>query len=193
VLILAGPNGAGKSTAAEWVLRSAYGLWEFVNADVIARGLSGFDPDAVAMQAGRIMLTRLRQLAADGASFAFETTLASRNFIPWVKQLRDSGYAFDLNFFWLPTADLAVERVAIRVREGGHGVPEETIRRRYTRGLSNFFNAYLPLATSWRFYNSSFGRPALVAYGYESTPAVVLDEANWQQLVETYASSKTEP
>jgi predicted ABC-type ATPase len=189
VLILAGPNGAGKSTAAPSMLPSV-GISEFVNADVIAQGLSGFNADAVAMQAGRIMLTRLRQLASDGASFAFETTLASRNFAPWVARLRDAGYAFHLYFFWLPAPELAVERVANRVRVGGHGVPEETIRRRYTRGLENFFRAYLPLADYWRLYNSAGTKPVPVAYGSRAAAPVVPDPAVWQSLVRTYASSE---
>ena len=150
VLVLAGPNGAGKSTAAASMLWSPLGVTEFVNADVIAQGLSGFNPEGAAMQAGRIMLARLKQLAAGRASFAFETTLASPNFAPWIAGLRQLGYAFNLYFLWLPTADMAVERVAARVRSGGHHVPEETIRRRYDRGLANFFRAYLPLATNWR-------------------------------------------
>jgi predicted ABC-type ATPase len=191
VLILAGPNGAGKSTAAPWTVPSV-GILHFVNADVIAQGLSGFNADAVAIQAGRVMLTRLKQLASERASFAFETTLASRNFVPWIAQLRESGYVFHLYFFWLPTPELAVERVATRVSQGGHGVPEETIRRRYTRGLENFFRSYLPLADDWRLYNASGVSPVEVAFGYHSAPTVVLDATVWQSLVRTYASAEKE-
>ena len=164
VVVLAGPNGAGKSTAASWALRSPLGVAEFVNADVIAQGLSGFNSDAVAMKAGRIMLARLKELAAARHSFAFETTLASKHFAPWLRGLRDAGYAFDLLFFWLPTAELAIERVRARVRSGGHHVPDEIVRRRHGRGPTNFFRSYRSLATTWRFYdNSSDAGPRLLA------------------------------
>jgi predicted ABC-type ATPase len=101
-----------------------------VNADVIARGLSGFSAEAVALDAGRMMLERLHELAAGQQSFAFETTLASRSFAPWIAKLKQSGYEFHLAYFWLPTADMAVARVTERVRAGGHAVPEGDIRRR---------------------------------------------------------------
>jgi predicted ABC-type ATPase len=118
VVILAGPNGAGKSTAAPALLQGALAVNEFVNADVIARGLSAFDPDAAALAAGRVMLTRLRELAAQRTSFAFETTLASRTFAPWLRDLAASGYDVHLFFLWLSSADLAIARVADRVRNG---------------------------------------------------------------------------
>lgn len=187
VLVLAGPNGAGKSTAAASMLWSPLGITEFVNADVIAQGLSAFNAEGAAMQAGRIMLTRLKQLAAARASFAFETTLASRSFAMWIAGLRSVGYDFHLDFFWLPSAEMAVERVALRVRAGGHDVPEETIRRRYARGLTNFFRTYLPLATRWSFYDGSSGAgPRLVASGAQGTPLLVQDPYVWKQLVREY-------
>ena len=113
VVILAGPNGAGKSTAAPELLQGELAVTEFVNADVIARGLSAFDPDRAAIAAGRVMLTRLDELARQRESFAFETTLASRSFAPWLRDLRASGYAVHLFFLWLSSADLAVQRVPI--------------------------------------------------------------------------------
>jgi predicted ABC-type ATPase len=119
VIVLAGPNGAGKSTAAPYLLRGALGVTEFVNADVIAQGLSAFAPEAVAVAAGRIMLARLRELASKRVSFAFETTLASRSFAPWLASVVAGGYSFHLLYLWLPSADLAVSRVADRVRFGG--------------------------------------------------------------------------
>ena len=131
VVILAGPNGAGKSTAAPALLEGTLAVNEFVNADVMARDLSADDPDSAAIAAGRVMLTRLSELAGGRGSFAFETTLASRTFAPWLRDLRASGYDVQLVFLWLPSADFAIERVADRVRSGGHNVPEETIRRRY--------------------------------------------------------------
>ena len=134
VVILAGPNGAGKSTAAPALLQGALAVDEFVNADVIARGLSAFEPDRVAIAAGRIMLARLDELAAQRVDFAFETTLATRSFAPWLLGLTLSGYDVHLFFLWLSSADLAVARVADRVRAGGHHVPEAVVRRRYSAG-----------------------------------------------------------
>jgi predicted ABC-type ATPase len=179
LVVIAGPNGAGKSTLAPLLLQEALAVTEFVNADVIARGLSAFAPEQVAMAAGRLMLARLRELAGQRVSFAFESTLASRSFAPWIRQLLQAGYQFHLVFLWLPSAALAVQRVASRVRMGGHAVPADVVRRRYHAGLHNFFQMYLPLATTWRIYDSSRGRmPELVAVGNEAT-TVIYDEALW--------------
>ena len=131
VVILAGPNGAGKSSSAPGVITELLATGAFVNADVIARGLSGFDPDSVAFQAGRIMLERLEELAAQRADFAFETTLSSRTFVPFIRQLRDSGYRVDLVYVWLNSADLCIQRVTRRFESGGHFVEEQIVRRRY--------------------------------------------------------------
>jgi len=181
IVVIAGPNGAGKSTAAPALLRGALHVGEFVNADVIARGLSEFDPDSVAITAGRIMLRRLDELASKRVSFAFETTLASRHFAPWIARRKSEGYRFHLLFLWLPSADAAVLRVANRVRMGGHDVPEETIRRRYNRGLLNFFALFQPLATTWRMYDGSKqGRPHLIALGIGRRMTEVPDRAAWR-------------
>lgn len=179
VVILAGPNGAGKSTAAPALLEGTLAVNEFVNADVIARDLLAGDPDSAAIAAGRVMLTRLRELAGGRGSFAFETTLASRTFAPWLRDLRASGYDVQLVFLWLPSADFAIERVADRVRSGGHNVPEETIRRRYGTGLRNFFSLYMPLASAWRLYDSSDLVPRLIAEGLETQPPRVYDGGVW--------------
>lgn len=179
VVILAGPNGAGKSTAAPALLHGTLAVNEFVNADVIARGLSAFDPDSAALAAGRVMLARLRELAEQRVSFAFETTLASRSFAPWLRVLGTSGYAVHFFFLWLPSADFAVQRVADRVRAGGHNVPEETVRRRYRTGLRNFSRLYEPMASTWRLYDASGPEPRLVADRLESQPLRVYDEAVW--------------
>jgi len=133
VIVIAGPNGAGKSTTAPMLLKGTLGVTEFVNADVIAQGLSAFQPESAAFHAGRVMLERLHYLAKERVDFAFETTVASRSFAPWIAKLKQSGYTFHLVFLWLPSADFAVARVAERVRMGGHDVPEETIRRRYKK------------------------------------------------------------
>lgn len=187
LILLAGPNGAGKSTAAPALLRGALGVTEFVNADTLAQGLSVFDPQRMAVPAARIMLARLRELADARADFAFETTLASRTFVPWIAGLQKDGYAFHLVFLWLPNAEMAVARVRERVRLGGHDVPEETIRRRFARGLRNFFRIYQPLATTWRFYdNGEHSGPRLIVLGGIGIPARVRDTITWREIQETW-------
>ena len=183
VVVLAGPNGSGKSTTAPALLRGALGVTEFVNADVIAQGLSAFNPLAQALEAGRIMHARMRELAARRVSFAFETTLASRTLAPWLAELTRNGYDFHLVFLWLPSADAAVARVAQRVREGGHDVPEETVRRRYGAGLRNFLRLYQPLATTWRAYDGSVAWfPALIAAGEHKKVNVIEDSQTWYKI-----------
>jgi predicted ABC-type ATPase len=130
VIVLAGPNGSGKSTSAPSLLKGMLGVTEFVNADVIARGLSGFAPMGAALEASRIMLQRLHDLAGTRTSFAFETTLASKSLAPWLSQLIVEGYDFHLLFLWLPSPEAAIARVRERVQLGGHEVPEDTVRRR---------------------------------------------------------------
>jgi len=188
VIVLAGPNGAGKTTAASLLLREALGVVEFVNADTIALGLAAFSPELVALEAGAIMLTRLKELAAQRRSFAFETTLASRSLAPWLTELTGSGYQFHLVFLWLPNADFAVARVGDRVRMGGHNVAEETIRRRYRGGLRNFFALYQPLATTWRMYdNSDVTQMSLIASGQGTAVTQVVNMAVWEQVKQEYA------
>ncbi len=156
VILISGANGAGKSTLAPHLLRDTFGITEYVNADTIALGLSAFAPEKVAMEAGRIMLKRLNELAASGKDFAFETTLASRSYVRRLKHLQEArGYKVSLIFLWLSNADLAVSRVSERVRVGGHDVPETVIRRRYMKGLHNFFELYQTLADSWAVYDCS--------------------------------------
>src|SRR5258706_12840601 len=146
LVVIAGPNGSGKSTAAPALLSGVLGVSEFVNADVIAQGLSAFNPERAAIAAGRIMLARIKELAAARESFAFETTLASRTFAPWITGLLANGYSFHLIFLWLPSPELAVELVVLRAHEVGHHVLYQVIRRRYTKGLHTFFSLYQSLA-----------------------------------------------
>lgn len=187
VIALAGPNGAGKSTVGPGLLRGALRVTEFVNADVIAEGLSAFNAEAVAIAAGRVMLARLRELAGGRADFAFETTLAGRTHATWIRRLVRAGYHFHLVFLWLPSAELAVERVRFRVALGGHAVPEATVRRRYAAGLRNFFRVYRPLATTWRLYDSSRARgPRLVAAGRNAGAATVRDHMAWARIGEEW-------
>jgi len=187
IVVLAGPNGAGKSTAAPFLLRDTLAVLEFVNADQIAQGLSAFDPDTVAVTAGRLMLARLDDLARQHASFAFETTLASRSFAPWLRRRLFEGYTVHVVFLWLASAELALARVAERVARGGHDVPEEVVRRRYRAGLRNLFSLYRPLATTWRVYDSGdFHAPRLMASG-QSGRTFVRDEVLWSQIVRQWS------
>ena len=186
VIVIAGSNGSGKSTAAPILLQDTVHIKDFVNADIIAQGLSAFQPEKAAIQAGRIMLDRIKGLAEEGANFAFETTLASRTFAGWIKKLKEQGYQFHLVFLWLKDIELAISRVVDRVRMGGHSVPEETIRRRYGAGLRNFFNLYRPIADSWQIYdNSDADRLASIAMKAQDK-VIIKNETIWQQLVETY-------
>jgi predicted ABC-type ATPase len=187
VVIIAGPNGAGKSTTAPTLLREALAVEEFVNADTIAAGLSAFAPQTVAFSAGRVMLRRVRELATIKSDFAFETTLASRTFAPWLRELQQQGYALHLIYLWLPGADLAVERIAERVRRGGHSVPEADVRRRYINSLSNFFNLYRPIADSWLMLdNSRQSEPQPIAWRNPGGPVHIVTGGPWKVLKERY-------
>ncbi|HEX4955186.1 MAG TPA: AAA family ATPase [Thermoanaerobaculia bacterium] len=187
VIALAGPNGAGKSTAGPALVREALGVTELVNADVIAQGLSAFDPEGVALTAGKVMLTRLHELASRRATFAFETTLAGRAYARWLTELKSTGYEIHILFLWLPTVELAIRRVSDRVRRGGHGIPAATIRRRYNAGLRNFFGPYRAMASTWRFYdNSSSQSPVFVAKGQGAVLDECTDRERWLQLERTY-------
>ena len=177
VILISGPNGAGKSTCAPWLLRGAFDVPHFVNADAIARGLSGFASELVALEAGKVMLTRLDALGAARESFAFETTLASRTFAPRLRTLLAAGYEFHLIYLWVVSPELSILRIQDRVRQGGHHVPDDTVRQRYRRGLANFFSLYRPIATSWKLCDASKPTgPALVASGTGTETAIVRPE-----------------
>ncbi|MEA2203372.1 MAG: hypothetical protein QOE77_148 [Blastocatellia bacterium] len=182
VVIIAGPNGAGKTTYAPTLLRDTYGLSTFVNADTISAGLSAFRPEAASFDAGRVMLTTLHELARSEGSFAFESTLATRSYLRWLISLRRTGYEFHLLFLCLRSAELAVERVATRVRAGGHAIDEAIIRRRYQRGLANFFNLYQPIADTWVMYDNTNASPSLVAAGRLRMAERVAQPALWRML-----------
>jgi predicted ABC-type ATPase len=181
VLVLAGPNGAGKTTVSRALIRDQFGIRTFVNADTIAQGLAGFSPDAAAIAAGRLMLRQLEALSDARADFAFESTLASRSFAPWLAGLRKKGYHVLLVFLWLPSPELSIQRVRTRVAAGGHHVPADTIRRRFARGIANFHRLYLPLADRWWCYDNSLTEARLVASG-EAGIVRVLDQETWQQV-----------
>ena len=155
IVIIAGPNGAGKTTFAREFLPREAGCPDFINVDLIAAGLSPFDPDRAALRAGRIMLEEIKQRVRAGESFAFETTLSGHNYARAIPRWQEAGYHVKLIFLSLPTADVAIARVAARVAQGGHNVPEEVIRRRFDAGLRNFTDIYRDMADSWILYDNS--------------------------------------
>src|SRR3990170_3180894 len=174
VVVLGGPNGAGKSTAAPRLLRGSLKVEEFVNADTLAQGLSLFRPQDVAMDAGRIALARLDALESQRKSFAFEATLASQGLARRLERLKGRGYLVHIVYLWLPDVELALARVAERVRAGGHDVPADAVRRRFDRGRVNFFTIYRPLADAWRLYDATpITGPTLVATGGAGLPTRV--------------------
>lgn len=152
--IIAGCNGAGKTTASYSVLPELLGCREFVNADEIAKGLSPFNPGSVAIEAGKLMLQRIELLLSQKKTFAIETTLATRSYFKLVERAQANGYQVVLLFFWLSSPEMAIERVAKRVSEGGHDIPVETIIRRYWSGLHNFFNIFAAIVNSWMFIDN---------------------------------------
>lgn len=181
VVIFAGPNGAGKSTHADAII-AALGIETFVNADYIARGLSGRNTDVVAFEAGRIMLKRLRQLGEAGADFAFESTLSSRTFAPFIRKLKVQGYAVAIYYFSLANAQLAIRRVKHRVALGGHDVPSDVIKRRFGRSVSNFFNLYAPLADDWTLFDNSSSNEALTIATKSAGKLTVTQHQTWLKL-----------
>lgn len=147
--IIAGCNGAGKTTASYTILPEILKCKEFVNADAIAQGISPFNSESVAIQAGRVMLQRIDELLAAGESFSVETTLAARSYLSLIRKAQAQGYVVNLLFFWLRSPELAIQRVAKRVSEGGHSIPADVIVRRYYRGIDNFFHIYKDVVDSW--------------------------------------------
>ena len=181
VVIFAGPNGAGKSTHADAIL-AALGIETFVNADYIARGLSGRNTDAVNFEAGRIMLKRLRQLGDAGADFAFESTLSSRTFAPFLRALKAQGYSVAIYYFALTNAQLAVRRVKLRVALGGHHVPGDVVKRRFARSLNNFFTLYAPIADEWTLFDNSASSSAGQVASQWENQLQITDQTIWQKL-----------
>lgn len=179
VAVLAGINGAGKTTASQHLLREALRIPSFTNADTIARGLNAFDVESVAAKAGRIMLEHLHALAASRQSFAFETTLSGRAYARWLGELARDGYAIHLFYYWLESEDVAIGRVAERVRAGGHHVPDDTIRRRYARSVRNFLELYRPVVTTWQVYDNTHGGRQLIAFN-NSFFDTILDPDRWE-------------
>lgn len=163
VYVIAGPNGAGKTTFASRFLPDFVGCQEFLNADLIAAGLAPFAPETQEIRAGRLLLQRVEELSSAKETFGFETTLSGRGYVRRLRNMKGAGYRVYLFFLWLPSTDLAVARVANRVRQGGHNIPEAVIRRRFVSGLKNLFRLYRPLVDVWWLYDASQLPPLVVA------------------------------
>jgi len=171
--IIAGPNGAGKTTFARKFLPEYVECLEFVNADLIAGGLSPFAPEKAAIHAGRLMLEQIHSLAKRGLDFGFETTLSGKTYVKLLRDIR-KRYLIHIFFLWIPNVELAIERINLRVRNGGHYIPEAIVHRRFSRSLPNFLRFYQPLADSWTIFDNSGDDPRMIAFE-ESGKIEILD------------------
>ena len=190
--IIAGRNGAGKTTASFTMLPEMLKCREFVNADEIAAGLSPFNPEGVAIQAGRLMIDRIIHLLKEGESFAFETTLATRSYVKLIQQAQRRGYFVTLIFFMLNTPEQAVKRVERRVSMGGHNIPVDVIHRRYEAGLQNLFQLYMPVCNYWALYDNSDCPAVKLASGCGEKNIEVLVPQRFQELQQKYGQSEEE-
>lgn len=173
--IIAGPNGAGKTIFAKEFLPHDAKCLEFVNADLIAGGLSPFVPERAALRSGRLMLDRIHSLGKQGMDFGFETTLSGKTYVKLLQDLKRRGYNIHLYFLWIHSVKLALERIATRVKSGGHDVSESIVRRRFSRSLPNFFRFYQPLVDSWAIFDNSGVEPRMIAFG-RSGKVEILDQ-----------------
>ena len=184
--VIAGCNGAGKTTASFTVLPEMLKCREFVNADEIAAGISPFNPEGVAIQAGRLMIDRIIQLLKDGETFAFETTLATRSYVKLIQQAKKRGYFVTLLFFSLSSSEQAQRRVAQRVSMGGHNIPSDVIVRRYEAGLQNLFQLYMPVCDYWTLYDNSNCPAIRIASGFGTEKIEVFDKERYTTLYKKY-------
>ena len=180
--IIAGCNGAGKTTASFTILPEILNCKEFVNADEIAKGLSPFQPEKVAFEAGRIMLNRIKELLDEKENFAFETTLATKSYKFKVAEAQRKGYNVTLLFFWLQNVDLAIERVKTRVLEGGHNIETDVIKRRYSNGIRNLFDIYISIVDEVLIFDNSGGKPILIADKTLKSELNIVDEDKFKKL-----------
>jgi len=178
--IIAGCNGAGKTTASNTILPKSLLVKEFVNADEIAKGLSPFNPEGVAIEAGRLMLKRIEELLDAGESFSIETTLATKSYINLVRRAHERGYMVHLLFFWLDSVELAKRRVAARVASGGHNIPIPVIERRYKAGIKNLFEIFMKEVEIWVLYDNSNNRGERIAFGGMNVPLKIKDKVKFE-------------
>ncbi len=181
IYIIAGSNGSGKTTFAKKFLPDYAMCRHFINSDLIAQGLSPFSPEVAAMKAGRLVLERMDDLARKGLDFGFETTLSGKSYINRLKDLKGNGYSLHLFFLWVPSVELAVARIKDRVATGGHNVPTQDVRRRFLRGICNFFKFYRPLLDSWILLDNSSIKPGLIAKERENQ-LTIIDKALFAQI-----------
>jgi predicted ABC-type ATPase len=184
IVILGGPNGAGKTTAARVLLPEFFNLHPFLNADEIARRLSPADVEAAAFAAGREMIKKMRALVRDGRSFAFETTCSGKAYIPMLEDCRAMGWRISLNYLSLPSPEYSIVRVAKRVSQGGHHIPDEVIQRRFKIGLWNMRHLYLPLADTAAIYDNSDGHRVLIADREAGLQLMIHDSERWFKIEE---------
>ena len=182
--IISGPNGAGKTTASYSVLPKILQCREFVNADEIARGLSPFNPESVAIEAGRLMLSRIKELLFRNESFSIETTLATRSYFRLIDKAHQQGYKVTLLYFWLKSPEQAMERVAERVSKGGHNIPQDIIIRRYYEGINNLFKIYMPIVDTWVLVNNSETPRNIVASGGKNQATTVRNSVLFKKIEE---------
>ena len=180
--IIAGCNGAGKTTASYTILPEMLNCQEFINADNIAAQLSPGDPETAALQAGRIMLTKIKDLVSKGQTFAFETTLSSKTYLPFIQDAKLKGYNISLIFFWLDSPEAAKLRVKERVAHGGHNIPVDVIERRYKRGLENFFFMYAPISHVWILVNNSLRETEVIAKGELNQVSEIKNSDIWDTI-----------
>ena len=172
--VIAGPNGSGKTTFARKFLPDYANCLEFVNVDLIASGLSPFDPERAALKAGRIMLEQIHSLGNRGLDFGFETTLSGKSYLRLLNELKQrKGYNIHLFFLWISSVKLALERIELRVQQGGHDIPEAVVRRRFNKGISNFFHFYRPVVDRWIIFNNSGDVPEVIAFEESGKPEIV--------------------
>jgi predicted ABC-type ATPase len=176
VYIIAGPNGSGKTTFANKFLQEYAKCPNFVNADLIAHGLSPFSPRSAAIKAGKLVLSQIHEFATAGVDFAFESTLAGKSYVNLFKELKNKGYKLHIFFLWIPSADLAIARIKDRVKEGGHNVLSQDVRRRFNRSIDNFFKLYRPLIDSWMLFNNAEAVPALIGKGRNGQVSIMDQE-----------------
>ena len=189
--IIAGCNGAGKTTASFTILPEILGCKEFINADEIAKGLSPFQPESVAMQAGRIMLARMDELLQKGETFAFETTLATKSYKQKIEWAQANGYEVTLLFFWLDSPNIAKKRVAQRVAEGGHNIPLETIERRYYNGIANLFAIYIDMVDIRYIFDNSEGERTPIAKKYKGGKEIIYNTDLYNQMKSSYEKERS--
>lgn len=185
ILMIAGPNGAGKTTVTLELMAKRLELYEFINADEIARGLAPQHPENMALTASKLMIKRLKELLAAGKNFAFETTAAGTNYAKHLKLAKSKGYVINLTFLWLPTPRQAVKRVAQRVKQGGHYVPKETIIRHYYSGIKNLMNLYLPISDSAIIVDTSTGQAEIVASKNHNKSLNIFNQKSWNKMEQT--------